>query len=218
MQTLKIFAAIVLAATLSACAATPDLASRNAPFEALPRTATVQAAPSTMPVAQAAAPAPGQISGALRVSKINVTVPRTLSVSEANSYYPRADIVWRGDLIGDRHAQVEAILKQSFEEGVVGLNGPTAVVVDVELVRFHSLTEKARYSVGGVHNIVFDLTVRRASTGQPLAATRRVVADLEAFGGRAAIEADRRGETQKVRVMAFLRQTIRQELAKFISA
>lgn len=29
-----------------------------------------------------------------------------LSVSESNSYYPNADVVWRGDPIGDRIQQI----------------------------------------------------------------------------------------------------------------
>lgn len=217
MQPLKIIVPAVFVLALAGCGGMPDLASRSAPFEAVPPAQAGAAPAAVTPVAQPGGVATAPRAGALSVSQINVTVPRTLSVSEANSYYPRADIVWRGDLIGDRHAQVQAILEQAFAEGTASLSGPTAVVVDVQLVRFHSLTEKARYSVGGVHNIVFDLTVRRASTGQPLAPTRRVVADLEAFGGKMAIEADRRGETQKVRVLAFLRQTIRNELAKFVS-
>ena len=94
--------------------------------------------------------------------------------------------------------------------------GATPVILDVTAVRFHSLTEKARYTVGGVHNIIFDLTVRRASTGEALAPTRRVEADLPALGGTAAVEADRQGQTQKVRVHAFLQQVIRQELARFV--
>ena len=86
------------------------------------------------------------------------------------------------------------------------------------LQRFHSLTEKARYSVGGVHNIIeFDLTVRRASTGEALAPARRVEADLPALGGTAAIESDRAGQTQKVRVTTFLQSVIQQELSRFVS-
>ena len=35
-----------------------------------------------------------------------VDIPPGLSVSEANAYYPFADIVWRGDPPGNRHAQI----------------------------------------------------------------------------------------------------------------
>jgi hypothetical protein len=211
MKTLKIIVALALGLTVTACGTVPDIASRNAPFEVTPPEPSVALAaqPGVAPAAQ-----PGS---ALRVSQINVTVPRTLRVSEANSYYPLGDIVWRGELIGDRHAQVQTIFEDAFRAGTEGLNGPTDVTLNIEVVRFHSLSEKARYSVGGVHNMVFKLTVTRTSTGQALAPTREVVADLPAFGGKRAIEADRRGETQKVRIHAYLQQVIQQELSRFVA-
>jgi hypothetical protein len=39
-----------------------------------------------------------------------VSVPRSLSVSEAHGIKPRADIVWREDPPGDRYVQVEGII------------------------------------------------------------------------------------------------------------
>ena len=211
MRTLKFASAIGLGLFITACGSVPDIASRNAPFEVTPPEPAVTLA------AQSGSAAVAQPGTALRVSQINVTVPRTLRVSEANSYYPRADIVWRGELIGDRHAQVQTIFEEAFRAGTAAMTGPTDVTLDIEVVRFHSLSEKARYSVGGVHNMVFNLTVRRTSTGQALAPTRKVVADLDAFGGKQAIEADRRGETQKVRIHAYLQQVIQQELARFVT-
>ncbi|OAN71361.1 hypothetical protein A8B82_03410 [Sulfitobacter sp. EhC04] len=206
MKTLKVIAAIGLGAMVSACSSVPDIASRNAPFEATPQLAFQQVAPDAQP--QMALPQ------SLKVSAINVRVPGNLKVSEANVYYPRADIVWRGEPIGNRHAQVQKIFEQAFLHGTRDMQGTSDVVLDVEVTRFHSVTEKTRYSVGGVHNMEFNLTVRSAATGLPLAPTRQVEANLPAFGGKQALEADRRGQTQIVRVSGYLAEVIRQELAK----
>lgn len=206
MKTLKVIAAIGLGALVSACSSMPDIASRNAPFETAPQLDFQQVAPDAQP--QMALPQ------SVHVSAVNVRVPRSLKVSEANVYYPRADIVWRGDPIGDRHAQIQKIVEQSFLNGTKDMSGASDVVLDVEVTRFHSVTEKTRYSVGGVHNMEFNLTVRSAATGLPIGPTRQVEANLPAFGGQQALHADRMGQTQKVRVSAYLAEVIRQELAK----
>jgi hypothetical protein len=208
----KIAVALVLGSSLVACGNMPDIASRNAPFEAAPTASTI------VPAAVAQASANAAIRLPMTVTAINVNVPRSLSVSEANSYYPKGDIVWRGDPIGDRHAQIAQIIDTAFHAGTANMSGATGVILDVEVVRFHSVSEKTRYSVGGVHNMVFKLTVRRASTGAALGPARLIEANLPALGGRAAIEADRSGQTQKVRVTDYLSQTIRHELARFVSA
>ncbi|MFK7835547.1 MAG: DUF6778 family protein [Sulfitobacter sp.] len=216
MKALKLMAALGLGALVGACGAMPDIASRNAPFEVTPTDAT-SVAPAPTQVAQPVAPVAVDPTAALRVSAINVTVPRSLRVSEANGYYPRADIVWRGDPVGDRYQQVKAIFETAFTAGTAAMAGPTDVTLDVELQRFHSVTDKTRYSVGGVHNMVFYLTVRRSSTGEVLGNRRMVKADLPALGGLAAVESDRIGQTQKVRVTDFLALTIQQELRRFVS-
>ena len=196
MKTPTYALALLLSTLIAACGSTSNISTRSAPAAVAPVEAR-------------------QIP--LTVSRIEVEVPRSLSVSEANSYYPIADIVWRGDPIGDRHAQVADILETGFTAGTAPLAGTIPVILQVQAVRFHSISEKARYSVGGVHNIIFDLTVLRAEDGLPLAPTRRVEANLPALGGTAAIEADRRGETQKVRIQGFLQQVIRQELSRFVT-
>jgi len=48
----------------------------------------------------------------------SVRVPSNLTISEANSYYPVADIVWRGDALGDRHMQVAKIFQDSLERAI----------------------------------------------------------------------------------------------------
>lgn len=138
------------------------------------------------------------------VTGLNVTVPDSLVVSEANAYYPGADIVWRGDPLGNRYEQVEAIFDTAFTAGLSGVEGSRDVLVDVEVQRFHALTEKARYTVGGVHSITFFVTVLDEETGTIIEGPRRIKADLNALGGQTALDAERRGETQKVRITQHL--------------
>ena len=212
MTVFKMLMALGLAATVSACGAV-DIASRNAPFEDVPstsqRTYTTQKNLAAQP-----SPVPAQILDQLSVAAINVRVPETLRVSEANRYYPSGDIVWREDPIGNRHAQVKAIFEAALATGTASLQGPVPVILDVEVERFHALTEKARYTVGGVHSIRFKLQLRDAQTGAPLSEPRVVQADLDGFGGQQALQAEARGLTQKVRISAHLAEVIRQELTR----
>lgn len=149
-----------------------------------------------------------------RVARIDVTVPRELEVSEANRYYPGGDIVWREDPYGDRHEQVRQIVADGLMMGVQELEGAQPVILGVVVKRFHAVTEKARYTIGGVHAIQFELTVFDAETGEMLRPTELIRADFDALGGRAAIEAERQGITQKVRIKDQLARVIRDELTK----
>lgn len=189
MTRLKLIAATLMGLAVSACAA-PDVATRNAPLEAPKQIAPV-------PVS---------------VETVTVTVPRSLKVSEANRFYPGGDIVWREDPMGDRHAQVQKIVQDAMLKGVTGLDGVVPVALDIEVTRFHALTQKARYTTGGVHDLEFKLTLRDVATGAPLSETREVKAHLKGFGGRTAIAAERRGETQKARITKHLAEVIRAEL------
>ena len=147
------------------------------------------------------------------VADVEVTVPRELRVSEANTFYPMADIVWRGDALGDRYAQVASIFTDAAQRATGGMNTGRAVAVQIELVRFHGVTEKTRYTVGGTHNMVFDLTVRDAASGAVLDGPRRVVADAKAAGGQAAIAEEQAGRTQRVVVTEKLAEVLRRELS-----
>lgn len=191
MKVIRIIAALVLTAGLSACAS-GEIASRNVQIASTP----VEAAATSFDVRD-----------------VNVTVPRTLKVSEANLYLPAGDIVWREDPKGDRHAQVQAIVDAAMRQGTAGMQGRMPVRVDVEITRFHALTEKARYTVGGVHAIQFNLTLADPETGVPLTRPRHVKANLKAFGGKKALDAEAQGLTQKVRITQHLAGVIQQELA-----
>jgi len=136
-----------------------------------------------------------------------------LKVSEANRYYPVADIVWRGDPRGDRRQQITDIFETSFQSADANLNGSRPVVADVQLLRFHSVTERTRRAFGGTHSIKFNLTVLDAQTGEILEPTRRINADLSAFGGGAATRADAEGQGMKVRITSHLASLFLRELS-----
>lgn len=183
---------MVLGLGLSACASV-DTATRNAPMEQIP---------AEMPV-----PAPS-----FALVGIDVNVPTTLKVSEKNSYYPGGDIVWRGDVYGNRYQQVGAIFEEAVRLGASDLEGARGVVVEIELKRFHALTEKTRYSVGGIHSIEFVMTIRDPQTGAVVRGPREIKADLVGYGGSKALQAEARGLTQKYRITNHLARVIRDEM------
>ncbi|MBF9061452.1 hypothetical protein HKCCSP123_19915 [Rhodobacterales bacterium HKCCSP123] len=146
------------------------------------------------------------------ITGYDVTVPRTLIVSEANSIKPAADIVWREDPMGDRYAQVEAIFDQALAGVMIPREGAsTPVTVSIEVMEFHALTERARYTIGGEHEIQFIVTVRHAETGVLLSGPRTVDLTFRGYGGQAAIEAEAAGITQRVRIMERIQAWARAE-------
>ena len=150
----------------------------------------------------------------VHVAAVQVRVPRSLKVSEANRYLPYGDIVWREDPVGDRYVQVQTIVKTAMDRGVAGLDGPVPVILDIQITKFHALTEKARYTTGGRHGITFEMTVKHAETGALLLPVRSIRADLNAYGGQQALIAMAHGQTQKVRITQHLAGVVRQELTK----
>jgi len=190
----KVASLVLLGLGVAGCA-TVETPSRNAPL--------------TAPALGGAEQTP---SRSYDVQDIRIVFPGDLRVSESNGFYPIADIVWRGDPIGDRRQQIGDLMMTAFSAGTEDLEGDTPVVLDVTVRRFHSLTERTRYSVGGVHSIFFDLTVRHAETGVVLEEARRIDASFPALGGQAAIRAENAGQTQKVRITDHLTYLINTEL------
>jgi len=141
-----------------------------------------------------------------------ITVPEDLTTTEANLYYPVADIVWRGDPYGDRKEQVGKIFQASLSEarGVATEGRP--VKAEIVINRFHSVTEKTRYTVGGVHSISFFVTLRDVRTGEALVRNRKVKADLNAFGGMRAKRAESQGLGMKERIQMHLTRVLAAEL------
>jgi len=149
-----------------------------------------------------------------RVTRIDISVPRTLSVSESNEYHPKADIVWRGDPYGDRYRQIEDIFETAMQRGAAQLRGGRPVAIEVVVMRFHALTERTYYTIGGIHSLTYALTVRDARTGEVIQPTRTIKADLDGLGGEEALAAERAGQTQKVRITAHLAQSLVRELSR----
>lgn len=213
MKPIHILAVLAMGLGVSACATSDPT---YAPFEAEPEevvTSTAQGVSLTgTPAAVPAATPTGQMVAPVSVKSVSVSVPRSLKVSEANRFYPGGDIVWRGDAPGDRHAQVQAIFEDALLRGVQPLDGPAEVDLVVEVKRFHSVTERTRYTTGGLHAITFDMTLKDAETGAVVVPTHEVRADLKAFGGKEAIAADAEGQTMKVRITDHLSRVIYTEL------
>jgi hypothetical protein len=168
--------------------------------------------------------APGQIEGSgqadrrdapqYAVRTVTVRVPETLKVSEANLYYPIADIVWRNDPPGDRHAQVRAVFEAGLAQGTAATTSGVPVELDIEVTRFHALSQKARSSFGGTYAIHFILTVREAGSGALLDGPRHIRADLAAAGGARAAQQEAAGQTPKVLITQHIASVISQELAR----
>lgn len=139
-----------------------------------------------------------------QVTGINVIVPETLTVSEANSIKPRADIVWREDPPGNRHEQVQEVVQEAMEFALAPLveDGTTPVAVELELTRFHALTERTRYTIGGEHEIEFIFTVRHGETGAALTGPMPVDLTFRALGGSRALEAEAQGIYQRDRIQS----------------
>lgn len=206
MQLMKFIAGLALCLSVAGCA-TVDTPSKNVAFDPeVPQQALAQVDGSAQPFDPAAP--------SYDVQKVNVIVPDSLLVSEANSYYPSGDIVWREDPPGNRHEQVAAIFEDAMARGTSNVTGDVPVILDIQVMRFHALTEKTRYTVGGVHSIKFGLSIRSADTGLLLEERRVVQADLLGYGGARAIAAEHQGLTQKVRISAHLAEVIEDELTK----
>jgi hypothetical protein len=156
--------------------------------------------------------APAAVASQFDVVDIQVAVPEYLVVSEADVYLPKADIVWREDPLGDRHQQVKAIITNALNQGTSALVGPRKVVIAARVNMFHAVTEKARNSVGGKHNVQFDYVLLDAETRQPITAVQNVDASLKAFGGAKAYRAMRDGQTQKVRITNHVANVIQNAL------
>jgi len=211
MTRIKILSLVIFGGFLAACS-NSNVVSRSAPFEPLSLEKSLTGTPEEGVFSTDTTFAQSLLN--VQVEEISVLVPQTLKVSEANSYLPKGDIVWRGEPHGDRYAQVKAIFEAALLRGTEQIIGERPVHLEIEVQRFHGLSEKARYTVGGVHNITFLLTLRDPVTGVALAPPRQVQADLEAFGGKKAIKADSVGQTQKVRITDHLAHVIHQELTQ----
>lgn len=194
---------ILLVMGLSACAG-PTLSSRNV----TPNFASAET--GSAPTAVMA------ISTSVAIKGIEISVPQALRTSEANVMVPVADIVWRGDPMGDRHTQVAAIFQAAATTATAGMTDGRGVILSLEVTRFHALTEKARYLTGGNYAMHFLMTLRDAQTGIVIDGPREVIADVRASGGVRAIAEDNAGRTEKVVITERLVQVMRDELTHLV--
>jgi hypothetical protein len=152
-----------------------------------------------------------EVSRGWRVVAVNVTVPRTLVVSEAKTSLPRADIVWREDPeSGDRYDQVKVIMENAIRQGAASVRGSRAVAFNVTMTRFHALTFEAenRYQNAGVHTVDFIIQVVDANTGATIVEAQQIKADFPALSGDQMRAARAQGQTQKKMITAHVAKTI----------
>ncbi len=191
-------AVLAALALLAACAA-PDPAMRQAPM-------------ATAPVAAGAAAVPAP-AARWAVRAIAIDVPESLVVSESNSFFPIADIVWRGEPRGDRRAQVRAILAEAFGAAAAEGAGGTPAKVEISVRRFHGVTERTRYTVGGVLAVHLVMTFRDPASGAVLDGPRDVRIAVPMAGGARAIEEEARGLTQRIVAVEGLKAAALREFA-----
>ena len=206
MKPFTLIAALGAGLALSACATAPlENVSRN-----MPASVPLQQGNKAD---QALAAAPAVDPRSLNVVAVRVTVPQSLKVSEANGLLPIADIVWHGDAPGERHEQIKRIFEAGMDMGLKTLGdreGDRPAELDIQVTRFHALTDTARYTVGGVHAIQFYMQYRDPESGAPLGPRKFVKADFRALGGLAAVYAEKTGLTQKKRITEHLASVIRE--------
>jgi len=140
-----------------------------------------------------------------KVVDVQADVPRTLTTTERNGQMPNVDLIWTEEGQGDVYAQIEAIMEESMAQAASRLRssikGNRPVIIRTEQTQFHSLTERARSNIGGIHNVDFILTVVDANTGELLAGPAIIEADVTAFGGSAARASVAEGQTMRVRII-----------------
>ncbi|MCR8723424.1 DUF6778 family protein [Frigidibacter sp. ROC022] len=193
----KAISAVLAMLVLTACG-NVDTATRNAP---------AIATEPVLGIGQRAAP---QAHPVYALNKLTVLVPDSLTVSEANDLIPAADIVWRGDAPGDRREQIKSIFKTAAAGADVKDGQPVDAIV--ELVRFHGLSEKARYLTGGNYAIRFRLTLTDPKTGAVIAPPRLIHADMPMWGSARDVLSDPASGGEKAIVTRFLSGQIGQLL------
>jgi len=194
MTLTKMSILVVLGSLVTGCDM-PETATRNAPLATAP-----------LEIAETVT------TRSYDLRDVSFKAPSDLLISEGNSFYPNADVVWRGDPLGDRIVQVASLFDTALQRNEAILKGDVPIDVEIELVRFHGVTERTRFSIGGNYDMHFHMTVLHAETGEVLEEKRYIEFDLEAPGGAAALFQEQRGETEKVRVTDFLTYQFGQEL------
>lgn len=155
------------------------------------------------------------VSGAAqkyRVTKINVVVPSTLTVSESEAVFmPNADIVWREEPAGDRYTQVKKIFEEAAAGAVKGMKGKEAVILNITVERFHAINFKTldfSPTGKGVGDIRFTAELVDAKTGKVVVPAQKISADFILVAGKAAQEELAKGITQRTKSIAQIDKTL----------
>ena len=151
-----------------------------------------------------------EVTRSWRLQGVEVTVPDSLRVSEANSLAPNAEIVWHGEPEGNRRNQVATILRDGIARGAADLPGQQSVTFGVTLQEFHAVTPAAiNTAPSAVHNIAYTIQTFDSRTAAPVTSPTAIKADLPALTGSAAVVAAQEGQTQKVRITNHLARVTR---------
>lgn len=143
--------------------------------------------------------------------EVKVSDALTVTRSPSRRYPPTTELVWYGDPPGDRKAQVEALMADAVRAGAAdALIGSQPVTIKLHITEFHAMTPRARATELqlGVHEIMFDISVIDSS-GATVASETGVRADLQAFSGASALQAEQLGQGQKIRIQSRVAQVIR---------
>ncbi len=143
--------------------------------------------------------------------QVEVSSSLTVTQSPSRRYPPTTELVWYGDPPGDRKAQVETLMADAVRAGAAdALLGSKPVAIKLHITEFHAMTPRARATELqlGVHEIMFDISVLD-SAGAAIAAEKGVRADLQAFSGASALQAEQLGQGQKIRIQSRVAQVVR---------
>jgi hypothetical protein len=148
------------------------------------------------------------------LADVIIEIPEGMPISEdASVRYPSPEtLVWWGDPPGDRKQQVRELFADAVRAGAIdAMVGTQPVIMKIKIDQFHAMTPKARATniQLGVHELRFDISVVDAASGKVLATEDDVNADFRAFSGAVAIEAERAGQGQKIRIQTRIAQVIR---------
>jgi hypothetical protein len=143
-----------------------------------------------------------EVSRTWRVTDVQAMVPESRTVSNDNVLVPIADIVWHGDPPGDRKAQVSAIIEEGVRAAARPLSRGRPVALHIAVDRFHGVTPAAvNVAPAAVNDIAFQIAVVDARTREVLVPATRISAPVAANTRNNAILAQRRGETERQRIV-----------------
>ena len=160
---------------------------------------------------QVAAPPAGQASG-WTITDSSVRFGPDIGRTESGVNF-NSNFVWDGYTGGNRKKQVVALFENAIDDVAATMSGPRDVKLNVVVTRFHALTNDSRVWCCGEHNIVADLEVVDARSGDVLASGQDVYLGRVALGGIPGLVATAAGRDQIVRVREGIARGVRDWLS-----